>query len=344
MKKLFYLFLVTPFFLGSPSHASTRLETERFDINYYHLFSLDPVGTTKKKLRHADGEGNPEHWNDLGNDDLSMIDWLEKCGVPFCKVEGARLVYHKKRELLEAVESGEINCGVIEVTNTPTNLGILEYKLVGRTNQYLRMNNQASEQIEIKGFPMPHEIGPNSFTGLDPDDLTRFFEEWKEQLPDQEIHFLRRKGHQSGLSLYVRYDPTWCRERGLWKFKERWIRFSKERWSNIYDSTVVRKSITSDDSSEIFISFLPGLNSRGVVVGDGLNESDFSSVISAFREIKKIEFMKDYVMSGSRAVDLLERLIKWESGYLLIFRGGFQISSSMKDGAFVIDQVMYSGY
>lgn len=332
------------FFVGSLGYSATKLETKQFDINYYHLISLDPVGTSKKKLIHAEGEGNPERWSNLSKDDLSMIDWLENRGVPFCHVEGARLVYHKKRELVDAIESGEENLGVIEVTNTPTNLGIIEYRLISRTNAYLRLQKRASEQIEIEGFPMPHEIGPSSFVGLDSDDLTIFLEDWKKQLPDERIHYVESRGYHMGRSLLVRSDPQWCRERGFWGFKERWVQFSEEKWSNIYDSAVVRESLASDDISQVFISFLAGQKSEGVVVGEGINEPEFSSVTNAFLKIKKIEFKDDYIMDGSRAIDLLKRLMKWESGYLLIFEGGFQISCSMRDDVLAIGHIMYSGH
>ncbi|PXA04118.1 hypothetical protein DDZ13_08755 [Coraliomargarita sinensis] len=325
-------------------YSFAQLETKQFDVNYYHLISLDPVSSSKKKLNHSEGEGNPEHWKELSKDDLSMIDWLENLGVPFCRVDGASLVYHKQRELYEAIKAGEENLGVIEVTNTPTNLGILEYRLISKTNAYLRGNNRASEQIRIEGFPMPHEIGPPSFIGLDDSEVIQLINDWEQILPELSLHSVQKKANQSGRALYVLYGPKWDRDRGFWKLNEGWLRFSKERWSNLYESNVVREEILSMESSEVHISYLSGLRPNGVVVGDGLNEEEFSSLVNALGKVGRINFQKDYVVTGQRARSSLERVKVLENGYLLFFEGGFQVTCSIHDDVLRINQVMYFGY
>lgn len=330
-------FILTPLLFGVNCHSETELDTKRFDVSFYHFISLDSTGASKEKSSHVDGYGNPKRWEDLSKADLSKIDWLEGMGVPFCDVEGARLVYHEKRSLVEAIETKEELCGSLEVTNTPTNLGILEYKLVSRTNEYLRLQGRGSEQIAIEGFPMPSRIGAPSYTGLYSSDLVKFFQDWNAFFPNGEVHEVRVSTGQGGRFLYVRYDPVWDRELGFWKFKAQSFRFSEHVWRGEYDSSVVQSNMDPKSSTEIFISFL---NAKGIIVGDDIDQAEFHLLINELRKKESIHFSEDLNLSGSQAINVMTSIERTDANYFLSFHSSYHLVCGIENGALKIITVM----
>lgn len=343
MRRLEILLLaahLTLFSVGPAYCEGAELQTKRFDVNYYHFISMDSTGSRKEKELHVEGARVPECWKDLSKDDIATIDWLEHMGVPFCDVEGAFLVHHNKRSIRDALDAGEEGCGYIEVTNTQINLDILEYKLLSRTNQFLKSNDRVSEQVAIEGFPVPTRIEKPFFEGFNQNELMEFFEGWDVLFPDSQLHSVRKRVSMGGRYLSIRYDPEWDRSRGFWKFKVHSLSFSKDEWSEEYDDLAFMGDSSADDFSEIHLSFY---NNIGVVIRGEIDDSEFSSLMSKLREVREVQFNEQTTVSGKQAISFLTEVAPNEDGYFLSFRGffgGYHLVCSIEDEALKVRHVL----